>query len=154
VFIKHSLYESQKDVGELNMDGCKIEPFSKLEKNINTFNYVREYFYIIKNTIDDGDLEKKLFALDCTIQSKELEHHLIRNCKPVTDFKEKSEWIKKNSKPLRSWLNSLRTLAFFMNLDNVLYYREDINYDLFCKFVEIYDKYNDCILNKIRLTIE
>lgn len=82
-------------------------PFCYLEKDLKTYDYVKNYLQIMKN----GETTS---SLDISIQRLEIERHLAANGISYSDQKAISEWIEKNSANFRSYLNSLKMVALFI----------------------------------------
>ncbi len=81
-------------------------PFCILEKDEKTFEYFKLYVEYLENE------DSTCLILDNKIQSEEIQEHLRRtgNAHGVDDQKKKiiSQWIKKNARPFRDYLNSIK----------------------------------------------
>jgi hypothetical protein len=82
-------------------------PFCFLEKDLKTYDYVKEYLRIMKNGASTT-------PLDITIQRLEIERHMRQNNISPDDQKAITEWIQANSANFRSYLNSLKMVALFL----------------------------------------
>jgi len=119
------------------------EPFSLLEKNEKTFEHVKEYFEALEKGID-------LFAIDNIIQKRELILHLERHCKE-SDQQECLNWINENAAKFRNYLNSLRVITLLIFADCLANHRKGLVWEIFCKFIDVWDEQKSKIMDSIRL---
>jgi hypothetical protein len=115
--------------------------FSLLEKDEKTFNHVKLYYDALENCVD-------LVAIDIKIQRNEFDWHL-NHCKAEDKRSEECAWIEKNASALRQYLNSLKAIALFCYMDNKIYYRDRLVFEVYCKICEIYNKEKSLIMDSI-----
>ncbi len=121
------------------------ETFSLLEKDDKTYNYVKQYYKVIK----EGHSP---MIVDAYIQKNEIERHLCLKCVDPDDQKSICEWIQCYSSSFRSYLNSLKMLAlsiFFMNKYQSLIPAETLSFELFCRAVNIWNERKEEVVDSI-----
>ena len=121
----------------------KCKPFCILEKDEKTYKHICEYYDAIV-------WETPLMAIDSIIQKRELENHLKRT-KGTESKEEAQNWIQENAEPFRAYLNSLKLLTLFIFMDNKRNFRENVPYELFETYVEIWKKEKQLLIDTIRI---
>ncbi len=114
--------------------------FCLLEKDDKTYNYVKEYYKVVKT----GNSPMKV---DAGIQKIEIERRLCLECIDPEDCTAVYRWIRENSPGIRSYLNSLKMLAFsiyFMNLRG-----SGFSFKLFCRAVNIWNGRKEKVVDSI-----
>ncbi len=76
--------------------------FCILENDYKTFEYFKKYVEFLEKGDND------CLVLDNALQADEIRAHLMRNGFSDTDFEEKINWVNKNGKPFRDFLNTLK----------------------------------------------
>jgi hypothetical protein len=77
-------------------------PFCTLQPDIKTFEYFKKYVEFLEK---EG---KSCHILDNQIQAFEMKDHLVRNGYTTTDYNEIENWIQKNARPFRDYLNTIK----------------------------------------------
>ena len=124
----------------------KAPPFCILEKNDKTYDLVLKYYDMISKHIVETT------HLDNLIQANECQDHL-RRCNKMHDPEETSKWFDDNAELLRSYLNTVKNIAFLMYVDNTINYRDKVVKELFYKFADLYNE-NKSLFDTIRIYIE
>jgi hypothetical protein len=76
--------------------------FCLLESDQKTFEYFKNYVeYLEKHS-------GSCFDLDNQIQAKEIKRHLVINGIASDNANEKIDWIRRNGKPFREYLNTIK----------------------------------------------
>lgn len=119
------------------------ETFSYLEKDEKTYNHVKAYYEAMKKGIN-------CYSIDCVLQKHELEDHLKR-CRKEHDQEEQLNWINQNAEKFRSYINSLKTVALLAYVGSEIHHHNDFIFDLFCSYVDLYDKEKKIIVDTIRI---
>jgi hypothetical protein len=120
--------------------------FSRLDKTQKTFEHINLIYEAICNNV-------KILSIGNLIQKRELEDHLKRlGCiEGEKHQKECLEWIEKNAKPLRIYLNSLIDFSEFLYFDSRLNYRgSELIKELVYDAIDIWNESLE-ILEQIRL---
>jgi hypothetical protein len=113
--------------------------FSLLEKDNKSFNIIICY---LNYFIDENNIEKKLFDFDNEIQKKEIEEHLLRNGYLLSDQYEICNWITKNAKRYRNYLNACKFIASLLEMriiDKIITIK-DVDQFYIDHLIDIYDE--------------
>jgi hypothetical protein len=124
----------------------KAPPFCILDKTDKTFDLVLKYYELISKHVLDTT------HLDNVIQANECKDHLCRHNK-LHDPEETSRWFDENANGLRSYLNTVKNIAFLMYIDNTINYRDKVVKELYYKFADLYNE-NKSLFDTIRINVE
>lgn len=114
--------------------------FCELEKDKKTFEYIKKYIQAFTNNEDS-------VIIDNEIQINEIHEHLLRNGLAFNNREEIIKWIKKNGKPFRNYLNSIKIIYLVWHcLGNDW---NDITWDEFCKIEDNINSVKEKLLDKI-----
>lgn len=125
--------------------------FCKLETDLKTFRYLKEYLNFIK---DNKTLQSKtILFLDNKIQHEELQAHLfLQSIDPSEDsnrkHKEIEEWIKNNAKSFRQYLSSIKLLAC-VSYTKGFKSSEDLSFDDFSKLCKEINELKNVLIDHI-----
>jgi hypothetical protein len=105
---------------------------SRLDDNDLTFIHVKLY-------IDAYENRSPLMSVGNCIQKRQLQDHLDRNCLEGNQ-QVCLDWIEKNSKPLRCYLNSLTIFSEFLWIDMQVNFRKGLVREIFSQAVKIFNE--------------
>jgi hypothetical protein len=115
--------------------------FCELEKDQKTFMYFKKYIELVKQ--DDNDPS----VLDNQFQISEIYEHLRLNGYSYNDSQEIHNWIKKNGKPFRNYLNTIKIVYLVWHCMEKDW--EDITWEEFCKLEDKINEVKKICLDKI-----
>ncbi len=110
--------------------------FCFLEKNKKTFKQIQDYYSAIK-------CGKPAILIDCSIQYEEIESYLHQNNLTMDNQEAIRDWIQANSSQLRSYLNSLKMVAFFLFTVSKSIpgsSKDRFSYTLFCRITDLWNE--------------
>jgi len=113
-----------------------MSSFCKLEKDEKTYKILKLYYDDYKNNQIVGNEDNR-------IQCEEMEIHNRRQGKDDT-----FNWIVDNAKKYRKYLNTIKHLCSIFYCSNV-----ELNWENFCDYVDMHNKCEEIILNKIFLDL-
>lgn len=114
--------------------------FCELEKDRKTFEYFKKYIQAFIHHEDS-------VVIDNEIQIHEIHEHLLSHGLSLQDSEEIRSWIKKNSKPFRNYLNTIKIIYLVWYCQGKKW--SDITFE---EFGELEDKINSVkeeLLDKI-----
>jgi uncharacterized protein Smg (DUF494 family) len=120
--------------------------FSKLEKDDKSYNIIMSYIEYFMNS---SNIEKQLFDFDNEIQKSEIEAHLNRNGFRKNDQYEICNWITKNGKAYRNYLNACKFLASMIEmriLDTIVFLNE-VDRAYVDHLIDLYDDRIQCFID-------
>ena len=121
--------------------------FCELNKDLETFNFFKEYFHKTKDIKD----QKELFNIDNKLQYEEIKKHLFLNQRSLQDLYESCNWVKDYSASYRVYLNSLKILKLIFDCICATQNKtiNDITFEDFQKIEEIFNNEKDFLLELI-----
>lgn len=113
--------------------------FCYLEKDEKTYKYVLRVVKFIE------ERRESILSLDNEIQAEEIILHMKEQKIPKEDFdgtnSEMASWIKKNSKPFRNYLNSIKIAAMILySLETNNLCSGPTSFETYCKIVDSMNK--------------
>jgi len=114
--------------------------FCELEKDKKTFEYFKTYIQAFLDQEDSVEIDNE-------IQIKEIHEHLLRHGLSYNNNDEIKNWIKKNSKPFRNYLNSIKIIYLVYHCQGNNW--NNITWDEFCIIEDKINSIKEKLLDKI-----